>query len=73
MTFEVTGAPEMGYYHCQSCRAYSGGPFKAFTLRKAENVRVTQGAEWLGGFNKTGMSHRRFCQQCGGHLMVEHP
>ncbi len=32
-----------------------------------------RGAEVLGGFNKTGMSHRRYCMRCGGHVMVEHP
>ena len=33
----------------------------AFTLWKAERVRVTKGAELLGGFNKGGFSDRRFC------------
>jgi hypothetical protein len=71
---EVTGAPEeMGYCHCSSCRTYSGGPVKAFTLWKAENVKVTKGADLLGRFSKTEMSERRFCTQCGGHVMTGHP
>lgn len=71
---EVTGSPvEMGYCHCDSCRAYSGAPMSAFTLWKADQVRITRGAEHLGGFNKTGFSNRRFCTNCGGHVMVEHP
>ncbi len=45
----------------------------AFILWKAEAVRVTEGPEFLGGFNKTGTSYRRFCMRCGGHLMTEHP
>jgi hypothetical protein len=71
---QVTGKPEeMGYCHCSSCRSYSGGPVSAFILWKSENVRVTKGAELLGRFNKTGMSDRKFCTRCGGHIMTAHP
>lgn len=71
---EVTGEPEeAGYCHCSSCRSYSGGPVSAFTLWKAANVRITRGETSLGGFNKTGLSNRRFCTECGGHVMTEHP
>ena len=43
---EATGSPEaMGYCHCGSCRAWSGGPVNAFSLWKPETVRVTAGAE----------------------------
>ena len=74
VSIEATGAPlEMGYCHCSSCRSYSGAPLTAFMLWKAENVRVTKGAEFLGCFAKTDMSHRRFCTRCGGHLMTDHP
>src|SRR5262245_11936319 len=74
VAIEATGAPlEMGYCHCRSCRSHSGGPVNAFTLWKKEGVKVTKGAEFLGGFNKTGFSNRRFCTKCGGHVMVEHP
>lgn len=74
VAIEVTGAPEaMGYCHCQSCRAYSGGPFNAFTLWQAEDVRVTKGADLIGHINKTGMSDRQFCTKCGGHIMIGHP
>jgi hypothetical protein len=46
---EATGAPEaMGYYHCQSCRSWSGGPVNAFTLWKPEAVVVTRGGEFIG-------------------------
>jgi hypothetical protein len=71
---EVAGTPlEMGYCHCNSCRSYSGAPFNAFMLWKAHDVTVTRGAELLGAFNKSGMSERRFCRRCGGHLMTHHP
>ncbi|HEY4368835.1 MAG TPA: GFA family protein [Steroidobacteraceae bacterium] len=71
---EVTGAPEaMGYCHCSSCRSWSAGPVNAFTLWKPENVKVTQGAEFIGRFQKTEQSDRQFCTRCGGHLMTSHP
>jgi hypothetical protein len=74
VAIEVIGAPlEAGYCHCSSCRTYSGAPFVAFTLWRAEDVRVKRGAEFLGGFAKTEMSHRRFCSRCGGKVMAEHP
>jgi hypothetical protein len=70
----AAGKPlEMGYCHCDSCRAYTGAPLVAFTLWKDEQVRIVTGEALLGGFNKSGMSHRRFCTRCGGHLMTGHP
>jgi hypothetical protein len=71
---EVTGTPEaMGYCHCGSCRSWSAGPVNAFTLWKPENVKVTDGAQFLGRFKKTPTSDRGFCTRCGGHLMTDHP
>jgi len=74
VAIEVSGAPlEMGYCHCGSCRAYSGAPVSTYILWRSENVRVTRGTELLGGFNRSGMSNRRFCTRCGGHIMTDHP
>jgi hypothetical protein len=72
--FRVTGSPEgMGYCHCSSCRHWSAGPVNAFTLWKPESLQVTQGASSIGGYNKTPISHRKWCTKCGGHLFTEHP
>jgi hypothetical protein len=71
---QASGVPlEMGYCHCKACRAYSGGPLNAFTLWPKEGVKVIKGEEFLGGFQKTEFSLRRFCTKCGGHVLVEHP
>jgi hypothetical protein len=71
---EVRGAPEaMGYCHCRSCQSWSASPVNAFTLWKPENVRVTKGAQFIGRFQKTEKTDRKFCTKCGGHLMAEHP
>lgn len=71
---EISGEPKgMGYCHCRSCRSWSGGPVNGFTLWKPENVRVTHGEESVATFNKTPGSSRKYCRQCGGHLMTDHP
>jgi hypothetical protein len=71
---EVVGSPEaMGYCHCSSCRSWSGGPVNAFSLWKAEAVRITAGAEHVATFQKTAFSQRQYCSKCGGHLMTRHP
>ncbi len=70
----VSGEPNaMGYCHCRSCRSWSGGPVNAFSLWAPEAIEVVKGAEFVGTFAKTDMSHRKFCTKCGGHLMTEHP
>lgn len=72
--FTVTGEPEaMGYCHCESCRRWSAGPINAFTLWKPEAIRITQGDEKLGTYNKTPQSYRKWCKACGGHVFTEHP
>ena len=63
----------MGYCHCRSCRSWSGGPVNAFTLWKPEAVKVTKGAEHVATFQKTPLSQRQYCRNCGGHLMTDHP
>ncbi len=70
----VSGEPVgMGYCHCESCRAWSAGPVNAFTLWHPDAVEVTQGAESIGTYQKTGNSLRSWCRNCGGHLFTEHP
>ncbi len=74
VTLEVSGEPEgMGYCHCASCRSWSGGPVNAFSLWKPDAVKVISGQQYLGSFQKTELSQRKFCTKCGGHLMTEHP
>ena len=71
---EVSGAPEaMGYCHCRSCRSGAGGPENADSNRKPEAERKKTGHEHVVMFEKTEMSQRQYCAQCGGHLMTKHP
>jgi hypothetical protein len=70
----VTGDPAaMGYCHCTSCRSWSAGPVNAFTLWNPASVKITRGADQIGTYNKTPVSFRKWCKQCGGHLMTDHP
>ena len=72
--FTVTGEPAaMGYCHCGSCRHWSAGPVNAFTLWKPDAVKVTQGADRIGTYNKTPRSSRKWCKTCGGHVLTDHP
>ena len=70
----VTGDPVgAGYCHCASCRSWSAGPVNAFTLWKPESVIATRGADKIGEYHKTDRSIRKWCKECGGHLMTKHP
>jgi hypothetical protein len=72
--FEVSGDPAgMGYCHCASCRAWSAGPVNAFSLWNPAALKVTKGAGNIGTYNKTPISHRKWCVKCGGHLFTDHP
>jgi hypothetical protein len=72
--FTVSGAPAgMGYCHCDSCSHWSASPVNAFTLWTPDAVKVTQGAEHIGTYNKTPKSYRKWCRKCGGHVFTDHP
>jgi len=66
-------AAGMGYCHCSSCREWSASPVNAFSLWQPSAVKVTKGQENLRSYAKTPGSVRKFCNQCGGHVMTEHP
>jgi hypothetical protein len=71
---EATGAPAvMAFCHCESCRTWLSAPVHGATLWPAAQVTVTKGADQLGTVKKTEASHRQFCKQCGGRVMVGHP
>ena len=72
--FTVAGEPAVaGYCHCASCRSWAAAPVNAFSLWAPEALRVTKGGDRIGVFNKSELSHRKFCTRCGGHLFTAHP
>lgn len=71
---EVTGEPNiMGYCHCTDCAEWAGAPVNAFSLWSPDNVKVTAGEDKLGSYARTDASHRKFCTNCGGHVLSDHP
>lgn len=70
----LEGEPAVqGYCHCEDCRAWSAGPVNAFSLWPPASVTVTAGEDKLVGYSRTPASDRRFCAECGGHVMTRHP
>lgn len=70
----VSGPPQVaGFCHCEDCRAWSASPVNGFSIWSAENVAITKGEEHIGTYKKTENSHRKFCKECGGHVMSDHP
>lgn len=70
----VSGPPQvMGFCHCDDCRAWSASPVNGFSIWSADNVTVTKGNEHIATYCKTENSHRKFCKECGGHIMSDHP
>ena len=71
---ELTGEPNiMGYCHCTDCAEWAGAPVNAFSLWPPENVKVTAGEDKLASYARTEASQRKFCKDCGGHVLSEHP
>ena len=50
-----------------------GSPRQCLHAWKPGAVRITQGAEHVGMFQKMPASHRHYCRTCGGHLLTNHP
>lgn len=70
----VTGSPAaMGFCHCASCRSWSAAPVNAFTLWAPSSVRIESGADALLSHRKSETSIRKWCRNCGGHVLTEHP
>ncbi|MEP1213625.1 MAG: GFA family protein [Marinobacter sp.] len=51
----------------------AAGPVNAFTLWKPEAVSVVRGGDSLGTYHKTTQSYRKWCRNCGGHVLTDHP
>lgn len=71
---EASGEPAvMGLCHCESCRTWLGAPVHGFTLWPKAQLKVVKGGDQLGLIKKTEASHRQFCRECGGAVLVDHP
>ena len=57
--------------HCQTCRKTHGTAFSSVTAVPREKFRWTRGADRLGAIESSPGKFRRFCTQCGSHIMAE--
>lgn len=69
-----------GFCHCHSCRSWSAGPVNAFTLWKPEHIEISRGKDKLQAYEGNPVSDhqevvsiRKWCSNCGGHVLIEHP
>lgn len=59
---------------CRACTGcHSAVSSQAFTLWKPDQVSVTAGVDDLATFAKNPRTERKFCRNCGGHVMSVHP
>lgn len=71
---EVTGpAVAEGFCHCDSCRRWSATPVTAYALFPDTNVKIVEGQDHVGVFDRDGKARRVHCSTCGGGLMTEIP
>jgi hypothetical protein len=57
--------------HCQTCRKTHGAAFSSVTAVPRHKFNWTRGAELLGAVESSPGKFRRFCTQCGSHIMAE--
>lgn len=57
--------------HCRTCRKTHAAAFSSVTAVPRETFRWTRGSDLLGAFESSPGKFRRFCTQCGAHLMAE--
>ncbi|HYW75960.1 MAG TPA: GFA family protein [Gammaproteobacteria bacterium] len=69
--FEYTERPaEVHYCLCTDCTDVCGGAMAILAVVDKNSFRVTQGAEKIKNFDTKPTAHRRFCSECGCHMLV---
>lgn len=57
--------------HCQTCRKTHGSAFSSVTNVPREHFRFVKGEELLRAFESSPGKFRKFCTQCGSHIVAE--
>ena len=60
--------PKFSVCHCDSCRAWGGGPF--FAVKCGADVKI-EGSENISLFESSSWASRGFCSKCGTHLFYK--
>jgi len=72
VTYEVDQLDgPIGHCHCKTCRKAHAAPYTTTARVNREHFRWLSGQEHLGAFESTPGKLRRFCKQCGSHLIAE--
>jgi hypothetical protein len=57
--------------HCETCRKTHATAFSSLTAVPRDGFRWTKGGELLAAFESSPGKFRRFCSQCGSHIIAE--
>ena len=69
--YEYTKAPfEVHYCLCTDCTDISGGAMALIAVVERDAFRITQGEEKIRNFDTKETAHRRFCGDCGCHMLL---
>jgi hypothetical protein len=60
--------PKFSVCHCDSCRAWGGGPF--FAVKCGTNVEI-EGTQHIKMYESSSWASRGFCINCGTHLFYK--
>ena len=67
--FEIKGTlGRSSHCHCSMCRKAHGAAFGSYALVKAEEFRVTTGAQLIARYRSSPDVERTFCSHCGSTL-----
>ena len=69
--YEYTRAPfEVHYCLCTDCTDISGGAMALIAVVERDAFRITQGEEKIRNFDTKATAPRRFCGDCGCHMLL---
>ena len=72
VSYEVDAPPgSIVHCHCQTCRKTHGAAFSSLMAVPRDRFRWTGGADLLAAVESSPGKVRRFCSQCGSHIVAE--
>ncbi len=63
----------VGFCHCTDCRKFSGSAFSSFGGISKSLLKISQGEEAIGRYEKGSDSILCFCTSCGSSLFSDKP
>ncbi len=70
--YEVTAEPEEFYHcHCSICRKLQGAVYLTYASIPRSGFKLVSGHDALSKFSSSATLHRRFCRNCGAHVLAD--